>query len=270
MKYFMTGVLTALCIMLSVTSHAFEIPPWSASQKIYDSTGSLNKDARDALTQKSASLNSSSGLDMYFVMIDSIGKESMSSYGKAILSDWGMEDKPAVLMILAKEDHRVRIELGDGAKSKLRLDDISSANKAAIQHFRVLDFKGGVEDGFSTLTKNIVKTEKVTEAAVVPPTTAPATTATVGTPSSGNFLTSTPAIIGEGALGLVLLFVGWKVAMKKRASILQHKEEEWANTQKRVNELKSSADAQVAAFNIKASNSQADYLSKSIVDAAAR
>lgn len=89
MKYFMTGILVMLCTLLSTTSNAFEIPPWSASQKIYDSTGSLNKDARDALTQKSSELKASSDLDLYFIMIDTMGKDSMSSYGKAILSDWG-------------------------------------------------------------------------------------------------------------------------------------------------------------------------------------
>lgn len=257
MKYFSSSILLVLCLFLSATSHAFEIPPWSSSQKIYDSTGSLNKESRDSLTKTSTDLAKSSDIDMYFIMIDSIGKDSMSTYGKAILSDWGMESKSVALMILAKEDHRVRIELGDSAKSKLRLDDISAANKAAIQHFRVLDFEGGVKEGFFTLTKNVVRTEAVTP---VVTTTKVATTE--------NFFTSTPAIVGEGVLGGILIFFAWRFARKKKESSLQAKEQDWERTRRSVKEMKEEAEALVKASSIKSSGTQEDYLSKSLIDSA--
>lgn len=109
-------------ILLSVGVAALEIPPVPPDVPIVDQTNTLTQDQRTELATKIASERTQSGNQIAVVMISSLEDEPLEEYSLSIAREWGIgtgKDNNGVLLFIAKEDRRLRIEVGTGLEGAL-------------------------------------------------------------------------------------------------------------------------------------------------------
>src|SRR3989344_3919031 len=89
------------------------------------------------------------------VTINSLGGDTIENYAVKLFEDWkiGKErDDNGILLLIAKNDRKVRIEVGYGLEGAVP-DAISNQiiQKEIVPHFKNNDFAGGIFDGVDSL-----------------------------------------------------------------------------------------------------------------------
>ena len=135
------------------------IPPFGA--RVTDSTGTLTPQQVQSLTAELTALEQRKGSRVAILMLPTTQPEDIAQYSIRVTDAWKLSrtDKQAqdgLLLIVAKNDHRVRIEVGrdlEGAIPDAAADRI--IREYITPKFRAGDFYGGIEDALGALTKLI-------------------------------------------------------------------------------------------------------------------
>ncbi|HST27642.1 MAG TPA: YgcG family protein [Rudaea sp.] len=135
------------------------IPPFGS--RVTDLTGTLTSAQVQALTQQLEALEQRKGSRVAILMVPTTQPEDIAQYSIRVTDAWKLSrtDKQAqdgVLLIVAKNDHRVRIEVGrdlEGAIPDAAADRI--IREYITPKFRASDFNGGITDALGALTKLI-------------------------------------------------------------------------------------------------------------------
>jgi uncharacterized protein len=145
------GALVAcLAVILFVLSAvALDFP--SLSGRIVDEANILDQPTRAALTQKLADLEAKSTDQLVVVTLKSLQGTSIEDFGVQLGRRWqiGQKDKNnGVLLIVAPNERKVRIEVGYGLEGTLT-DAVSRLiiESSITPRFRANDFPGGVARG---------------------------------------------------------------------------------------------------------------------------
>lgn len=126
---------------------------------VIDTTGTLTPVQQQALVQQALALQQRKGSQLQVLMIPSTQPETIEQYATRVfdqlkLGRKGVDD--GVLVVVAKDDHRVRIEPGYGLEGAIP-DAI--ANRIIQEYmapkFRANDYAGGLSDADTALTKLI-------------------------------------------------------------------------------------------------------------------
>jgi uncharacterized protein len=126
---------------------------------VTDLTGTLDASATTTLEAQLDALEKSKGTQLVVLMVPSTAPEDIESYSLAVaeankIGRKGTDD--GVLLLVAKDDHRARIEVGYGLEGAI--PDVA-ANRIIREYmapkFRTGDFAGGIGDAVSALTKLI-------------------------------------------------------------------------------------------------------------------
>lgn len=129
------------------------------SGHINDTAGMITAEVRDRLEHKLTAFEKQTGAQVAVLTVDSLDGEVLEDYSLRVAQTWklgrkGVDD--GVLLLIAKGDRKMRIEIGYGLESKLTdaqcrriLDDV------VRPAFRNGDFGGGVEDGVDAITGTI-------------------------------------------------------------------------------------------------------------------
>lgn len=117
-------LLLAVAVTLAVTPvvSALDVPPKPTSSPVIDQTGTLQDIQKQALSQKIANERSSSGNQIAILMVKSLDGQSLEEYSLAVARGWGIgqQDRDSgVLLLVAKDDRRLRIEVGYGLEGAL-------------------------------------------------------------------------------------------------------------------------------------------------------
>jgi uncharacterized protein len=147
-------------VLLTLTSASADdrqaIPPVA---RITDTTGTLTADQKQSLDAKLSALEQSKGSQIAILVIPTTHPEEIEEYSYRVADNWklgrkGVDD--GVLFTVAKNDHKVRIDVGRGFEGAI--PDVTGARiirEYVTPKFRAGDFYGGINDAVDALTKLI-------------------------------------------------------------------------------------------------------------------
>ncbi len=125
------------------------MPPLTA--RVIDLTGTLSGGAVNRIETELADLERKKGSQIAVLIVPTTQPEEIEQYGIRVAEQWklgrkGVDD--GAILLVAKEDRRVRIEVGYGLEGALP-DAIANriVEETITPHFKVGDFDGGVEAG---------------------------------------------------------------------------------------------------------------------------
>ena len=145
------------------------VAPWARAQQlaaipaldapVVDTTGTLDAAAKQQLEQQALALQQRKGSQLQVLMIPSTQPESIEQYTQRVFDAWklgrkGVDD--AVLIVVAKDDHRARIQPGYGLEGAI--PDITAGrviSEYMVPKFRNDDYAGGLADATAQLVKLI-------------------------------------------------------------------------------------------------------------------
>jgi uncharacterized protein len=147
-------LLLALLFWVSgLAAQEFELPPLTG--RVVDRAELLDTAAEARLTTMLASHEQASGEQVVVVTVPDLQGRSIEEFGVALGRAWGIGQKgenTGALLIVARDDRRIRIEVGYGLEG--RLTDARSSviiNSIITPAFREGDFTRGIVDGTAAI-----------------------------------------------------------------------------------------------------------------------
>lgn len=142
------AVVFVLC-QLSGVALAFTFPPLTG--RVVDEAGVMSGASRSGLEAKLKDLEDKSGIQLVVATVKSLQGGDIETYANELFRTWKLgqaQKNNGVLLLIAPNEHKVRIEVGYGLEGTLT-DALSSViiSSAIIPRFRVNDFSGGIERG---------------------------------------------------------------------------------------------------------------------------
>ena len=142
-----TGLALLLAALLARAEVA--VPPLTA--RVTDLTGTLSGGAVTRIETKLADLEAKKGSQIAVLIVPTTQPEEIEQFGIRVEDAWklgrkGVDD--GVILIVAKNDRRVRIEVGRGLEGALP-DAVANRiiTETITPHFKLGDYDGGVEAG---------------------------------------------------------------------------------------------------------------------------
>ena len=148
-------VLGMLAPGLSQAQHVLPVPVLTA--RVIDQTGTLSDADKTALEAKLAAYEQSKGSQIVVLMVPTTQPEDIASYAHRVASDWkiGRRDVgDGVLLIVAKDDRRMRIEVAKTLEGAL--PDLAVA-RILDQTLRPQFRQGKYADGISAALDQIMQ-----------------------------------------------------------------------------------------------------------------
>jgi uncharacterized protein len=129
------------------------VPPLAA--RVTDLTGTLSGGAVSRIEAKLAAFEAKKGSQLAVLVVPTTQPEEIEQYGIRVADAWklgrkGVDD--GAILIVAKNDRRVRIEVGYGLEGAMP-DAIASriVAETVTPHFKLGDYDGGVEAGIDQM-----------------------------------------------------------------------------------------------------------------------
>jgi uncharacterized protein len=128
---------------------ALTFPPLTG--RVVDQANVIPAETRSALETKLADLEQKSGIQLVVATVSSLEGQEIEPYANELFRSWKLGEKTknnGVLLLVAPNEHRVRIEVGYGLEGTLTdaLGKVIIAN-AIAPRFKAGDFAGGVTRG---------------------------------------------------------------------------------------------------------------------------
>ncbi|HEX4648629.1 MAG TPA: YgcG family protein [Steroidobacteraceae bacterium] len=127
--------------------------------RVTDLTGTLTAEQQTQLEQKLAGFESAKGAQLAVLIVPTTDPEEIEQYSIRVVEEWRLGRQhvdDGALLIVAKNDHRVRIEVGRGLEGVLT-DALSNRiiSETLRPAFREGNFYGGIEAGLDAMMKLI-------------------------------------------------------------------------------------------------------------------
>lgn len=161
MRQFAAALIFCLATMLAWAAPSgpagepIAIPALTA--RVTDLTGTFDASQKAALEQKLADFEARKGAQIVVLMLPSVQPESIEQFGIRLFDAWkigrkGVDD--GAMLIVAKDDRRLRIEVGYGLEGALN-DAMAKRIIAEVitPQFKSGDFAGGVDAGVDAILK---------------------------------------------------------------------------------------------------------------------
>lgn len=142
-------LLAAQCALAAV------LPVPAPSGRVVDTTATLSAAEQSALAKKLAALEQRKGSQIVVLLVPTTRPESIEQFSMRVVEAWqpgrkGIDD--GVLLLLAKDDREIRIEVGYGLEGAI---PDATANRIIDEYilprFRDGDFAGGIAAGVDRL-----------------------------------------------------------------------------------------------------------------------
>jgi uncharacterized protein len=156
----------AAWLCLATAAIAANFPPLSG--RIVDQANIIPRETREALEPKLADLEAKSGIQLVVATVSSLDGQEIEPYANELFRHWKLGEKNknnGVLLLVAPNQRRVRIEVGYGLEATLT-DALSSViiRNAIAPRFKDGDFAGGiirgVDDIITVLTTDASEWQK--------------------------------------------------------------------------------------------------------------
>ncbi|CAI09420.1 hypothetical protein ebA5805 [Aromatoleum aromaticum EbN1] len=152
--------LVALALLGPTASLAQDLQPVPAlTARVIDQTGTLDSGERQALEAKLAAFEAERGAQIVVLIVATTAPEDIAAYAYRVAAEWkiGRRDiGDGILMVVAKDDRRVRIEVAralEGAVPDLAAFHI--IDRAITPAFRRGEFAVGIDAGLDALMARI-------------------------------------------------------------------------------------------------------------------
>jgi uncharacterized protein len=144
-----------LAVLPAPTHAEVPVPPLKA--RVTDLTGTLNAAQASELEARIAAYEARRGSQMAVLLLPSTKPEEIEQYSIRVADAWkigrkGVDD--GLILIVAKDDRRLRIEVGYGLEGVIP-DSVARRviDERITPRFRAGDFYGGVRDGVDQLIR---------------------------------------------------------------------------------------------------------------------
>jgi uncharacterized protein len=133
------------------------VPPLTG--RVVDQTGTLSADDVASLTQRLKDLQTRKGSQVAVLIVPTTQPEAIEQFSIRVAEAWKIGRRKiddGALLVVAKDDHRLRIEVGYGLEGALT--DITSRriiDEIIVPHFRSNDFAGGISAGVDRMIRII-------------------------------------------------------------------------------------------------------------------
>ena len=152
------GLLALLFLLLPLCVHAADAVP-KLARHVTDLTGTLTTQQVDQLDAQLVALEKTKGAQLVVLMVGSTGDQDIDGYSLAVaeankIGRKGSDD--GLLLLVAKNDRRVRFEVGYGLEGAI--PDAATARitrEYIAPKFRSNDYFGGITDAVGALTQLI-------------------------------------------------------------------------------------------------------------------
>jgi len=151
----------ALCLSLFYSAFAaaaqVAVPPLTA--RVTDQTATLSSEQKSSLEQTLEAFERSKGSQIAVLIVPTSGDETIEQYALRVVEQWKLGRKKVddgALLIVAKDDRTLRIEVGYGLEGAL--NDATAKriiSETIVPRFKQGDFSGGVADGVAQIMKVI-------------------------------------------------------------------------------------------------------------------
>ena len=143
------GSTIALLPCLLGLGLAFSFPPLSG--RVVDEAGIMTAQSRSELEAKLKNLEDKSGIQVVVATVKSLEGSDIETFANQLFRNWKLGEAKknnGVLLLVAPNEHKVRIEVGYGLEGTLT-DALSSViiSSAIVPRFKTNDFSGGIERG---------------------------------------------------------------------------------------------------------------------------
>src|SRR5690606_5477316 len=154
----LAGWLLLPCLLLpawAVAQALQPIPPLDAP--VVDTTGTLDTATVQRLEARALALQASKGSQLQVLMVPTTEPEDIAAYAQRVYDQWklGRESvDDGVLVLVAKDDRRVRIQPGYGLEGAI--PDATAARviqEYMVPRFREGDFGGGLDEATAVLAR---------------------------------------------------------------------------------------------------------------------
>ena len=125
------------------------VPPLSG--RVVDQTGTLSAGDISSLTQTLKDLETRKGSQVAVLIVPTTAPETIEQYSIRVAEAWKIGRKKiddGALLVVAKDDHKLRIEVGYGLEGALT--DVTASriiDEIIVPKFRSGDFAGGISAG---------------------------------------------------------------------------------------------------------------------------
>ena len=149
-----------LALMLCWFCAAFAdvaVPPLTG--RVVDLTGTLSSDQKATLEQKLKAFEDRKGSQVAVLIVPTTAPEAIEQYSIRVADQWKIGRKKiddGAILLVAKDDHKLRIEVGYGRE--VALTDITSKriiDEDIVPRFRAGDFAGGISAGVDRMLRVI-------------------------------------------------------------------------------------------------------------------
>ena len=134
---------------LATLAFAFDFPPLTG--RVVDQANVMTAESRGDIEAKLKDLEDKSGIQLVVATVNSLEGSDIDTYANELFRSWKLgqaQKNNGVLLLVAPNEHKVRIEVGYGLEGTLT-DALSSViiSSAIIPRFKAGDFSGGIERG---------------------------------------------------------------------------------------------------------------------------
>jgi uncharacterized protein len=155
-------------------ANALDVPPLRG--RVNDTANLMPPARAQALEQRLEQFENDTGHQIAVLTIPSLQGEDIAGFGIRVAENWKIGKKKfdnGAILIVARDDHRLRIEVGYGLEGVLP-DAIANRiiQEIIVPRFRDKDFPGGIEAGVEAIQR-VVSGERLPEDKQPPTTRAP-------------------------------------------------------------------------------------------------
>lgn len=143
--------MAALMVALFAITPAFAINFPALTGRVVDQANIIQPDTRVAIEQKLADLETKSGIQLVVATVNSLEGQDVEPYANELFRKWALGEKKknnGVLLLVAPNERRVRIEVGYGLEGTLT-DALSKViiSNAMTPRFKAGNFSEGISRG---------------------------------------------------------------------------------------------------------------------------
>jgi uncharacterized protein len=141
----------AFVALLCAVVTAFTLTLPTLTGRVVDQANIILAETRSAIEQKLADLEAKSGIQLVVATVTSLEGQEIEPYANELFRNWKLGEKTknnGVLLLVAPNERRVRIEVGYGLEGTLT-DALSKViiTNAITPRFKTGDFSGGISRG---------------------------------------------------------------------------------------------------------------------------
>lgn len=140
---------------LSSSVSALDVPPAPTDIPIVDTTNTLTQEQKNTLADSIANVKKETSNQIAILMIPSLNNDSLEDYSIRVAREWAIGDKEkdnGVLLLIIKDDRKIRIEVGYGLEGALTDARSSQIIRNVITpDFRQEKYFEGISSGLNSI-----------------------------------------------------------------------------------------------------------------------